>query len=407
MNLYELNQQMEAKTSELRGILDNAPKKQMPDGTSVPDLTADQVGEIQQRNSELNELGAKRDALAEAEGKIRAERKVGNRLDVASGPAQSKNIGEQFEEAAKSLIQAYNTNRTMGAKEINFSDGAEIKTTVTTAAGFAPFVNRSGVVMDTVQVQPALMDFLPVIPVSQTAYKWMKETTFTNNAGTKSEGSAYDEAALAWTEQTVAMERVGVHIPVTQEQLEDEAGVMELIQRRLAFMVRSKAGNQVINGDGTSPNWEGILNLAGIQTEAKGANPVFDAVMNAIVKVDTDAATTNGGAAANLVVMNLADYADLVLARTADGVYIYGNPADAPVQRLWGRQVITDQNLAAGTAIVLDTNFFSVAMRRNVTLSMTDSHGTDFIGNVLRFKADMRGNLISFRDAAACQVTGL
>lgn len=129
--------------------------------------------------------------------------------------------------------------------------------------------------------------------------------------------------------------------------------------------------------------------------------------MNAIVKVDTDAATTNGGAAANLVVMNLADYAELVLARTADGVYIYGNPADAPVQRLWGRQVITDQNLAAGTAIVLDTNFFSVAMRRNVTLSMTDSHGTDFIGNVLRFKADMRGNLISFRDAAACKVTGL
>jgi HK97 family phage major capsid protein len=407
MNLYELNQQIEAKTSELRGILDNAPKKQLPDGKSAPDLTADQVGEIQQRNAELNDLGAKRDALAEAEGKIRAERKVGNRLDVASGPAQSKNIGEQFEEAAKSLIQAYNTNRTMGAKEINFSDGAEIKTTVTTAAGFAPFVNRSGVVMDTVQIQPALMDFLPVIPVSQTAYKWMKETTFTNNAGTKSEGSAYDEAALAWTEQTVAMERVGVHIPVTQEQLEDEAGVMELIQRRLAFMVRSKAGNQVINGDGTSPNWEGILNLAGIQTEAKGANPVFDAVMNAIVKVDTDAATTNGGAAANLVVMNLADYADLVLARTADGVYIYGNPADAPVQRLWGRQVITDQNLAAGTAIVLDTNFFSVAMRRNVTLSMTDSHGTDFIGNVLRFKADMRGNLISFRDAAACQVTGL
>ena len=81
--------------------------------------------------------------------------------------------------------------------------------------------------------------------------------------------------------------------------------------------------------------------------------------------------------------------------------------ASAPAQRIWGRQIITDQNLAAGTALVLDTNYFSVAMRRNVTLSMTDSHGTDFIGNILRFKADLRGNVVSFRDAAACKVTGL
>jgi HK97 family phage major capsid protein len=406
MNLFELNQQIESKTQELKGILAAAPMKKMADGKEYPDLNADQLNEINNRNQELNELGKSRDALAEAAAKTRGER-VGNRLDIGGGESSAKSYQEQLREGVGALAKGYREHRSMGAKEIEFADFAEVKTTVTQSAGFAPFVNRSGIVIDTVQVQPLLMDFLPVIPVSQTSYKFMAETTFTNNAGTKSEGSAYDEAALAWTERTVPMHRVGVHIPVTQEQLEDEAGVQALIERRLGFMVRAKAGNQVVNGDGTDPNWEGILNLSGVQTQAKGADPIYDAIMNAIVKVDSDAATTNGGAMANLVAMNIADYAELVLARTADGVYIYGNPVDAPAQRIWGRQIITDQNLAAGTALVLDTNYFSVAMRRNVTLSMTDSHGTDFIGNVLRFKADLRGNVVSFRDAAACKVTGL
>jgi hypothetical protein len=157
MNLFELNQQIESKTQELKGILAAAPMKKMADGKEYPDLNADQLNEINNRNQELNELGKSRDALAEAAAKTRGER-VGNRLDIGGGESSAKSYQEQLREGVGALAKGYREHRSMGAKEIEFADFAEVKTTVTQSAGFAPFVNRSGIVIDTVQVQPLLMD---------------------------------------------------------------------------------------------------------------------------------------------------------------------------------------------------------------------------------------------------------
>lgn len=400
---------LETGRAQLKEILDAGEVKKTADGEETRNYTPAQLKEIQDRNAELNAWGEQLDTLRK--GRANAEAKDDYREPIANRPGgdmgvSAKSGDELLVDAAKDLAKGLREGRGFTSKTVDF-DPRELKTTVTTAAGFAPFVNRSGNVIDTVQVRPTLFDYLPIIPTTQNGYKFMQESTFTNNAGPKAEAAAYDEAALAWTEVTVVPERVGVHIPVTEEQLDDETGVEALIQRRLIEMVRIKGDAQALNGNGTSPQWEGILNLSGIQTQAKGGDPTFDAIFKAMVKVNTDAATTNGGANANLVVLNMSDYQDVVLSRTADGVYIYGDPQNAPAQRLWGVNVLLNSNLAAGTAVVMDTFYIQLLIRRGIEISMTNSHGTDFIGNVLRFKADMRGNVVAQREAAACKVTGL
>jgi HK97 family phage major capsid protein len=236
----------------------------------------------------------------------------------------------------------------------------------------------------------------------------MKETTFTNNAGVKGEGVAYDEAALAVAQTTVTMNRLGVYIPVTDDQLEDEPAANAYIDRRLRDMVRIKMEAQILNGNGTEPQWEGILGLSGIQTlDSTSYDSKFDALHLAIMNVMRSDATTYGGGMANLIAMAPADWQDFATTRTADGVYIYGSVVDAVTRRAWGLPVIVNFTITAGTALVLDTRYFPIGIRRDMKLERTNSHGELFIAGTQVIRADIKGNVIPIRDAAAVKVINI
>jgi HK97 family phage major capsid protein len=231
----------------------------------------------------------------------------------------------------------------------------------------------------------------------------MEETTYTNAAAEIAEAGTFPEAALALTEQTVLVRKIAVFLPVTDEQLEDEPQVRGYIDNRLPFMIRQRLDSQLLVGNGTAPNLRGLLNISGIQTQAKGADPTPDAIYKAIVKVET-----TGQAMANGVVMNPSNWQDIRLLRTADGIYIWGNPSDAGPERIWGLQVVRAQAETAGTAIVGDfQNFSELSIRRGIDVQVSNSHSTFFVEGKQAIRADMRAALVVYRPAAFCTVTGL
>lgn len=282
----------------------------------------------------------------------------------------------------------------------------EAKATMTTTAGMPPEVLRSGYLVPSVQRPPQLVDFLPVIPTQQNAFKLMRESVFTNAAGTKGENAALDEATLTFAEVTVPIRRLGVVLPVTEEQLEDEPGVRALIEQRLSLMLRQVLDSQCLSGDGNAPNLTGLLNLPGIQTQAKGADPIIDALAKGMDKVRRSG-VGNGGAVPNLILLNPADYLKLVLARTTDGQYVMGHPSDEMTTRLMGVSIALNEALPVGTALVMDTQYFGLVIRQGITMAVSESHTDTFAKNVLTVRAHLRAALASFRDAAACTVTGL
>lgn len=402
-SITELRERLAAKQDEVKKVLDEAgPDLNMEQVKSLSGDSRDKVAWIREKNDEMNEIA---DELKDAEALERAaadqkaaeeylEKPKGS-LQFPSGdegPAEAKSLGDLFLES-----DAYSSKGT--ETELDF----DVKTLMETSAGWAPESTRTGKVVDIATQPIEILDLIPTTTTGQAAVVYMEETTFTNAAAEVAEGGTYPEAALALTEQSSPVRKLAVFLPVTDEQLEDVPQVSGYVNNRLPFMLRQTLQTQVINGDGIAPNLEGIVNRTGIQTYALSAEPVPDAVHKGITLV-----RVTGRAEPDAIGMHPNDWQDVRLLRTADGIYIFGNPSEATVPRMWGLPVAVSTTFAENTALVGAFGEYSeLAIRRGIDVQVSNSHGTYFIEGKQAIRADMRAALQVYRPAAFCTVTGI
>jgi HK97 family phage major capsid protein len=409
--LDELNGKIEAKQKTLGDIFAEAgPEIDLSKVKSLSGDTYAKAEEIRKLNDELTDLGKQRDQLATV-------KKAAEGVRVAPGPGgKAEAGGEQGAEPgapsvttpqSKSFGQLFVESKAY--KQRNGSVGPEskldieLKTLFQTTAGWAPETLRTGRVVDFATRPVQVTGIIPMTTTTQAAVVYMEETTFTNTAAEAAEGAAYAEATLALTEQSSTVRKIAVFLPVTDEQLEDEPQVRGYLDNRLPFMIRQRLDSQILVGNGTAPNLRGILNVVGIQTQAKGADPVPDAVYKAIVKV-----RTIGFAEPNVAIFHPNDWQDVRLLRTADGLYIWGNPSEAGPERIWGLTVAQAVALTENTGVVGDfANFSELAVRRGVDVQVSNSHDVFFTAGKQAVRADMRAALVYYRPAAFCTVTGI
>ncbi|MFW6331217.1 MAG: phage major capsid protein, partial [Gemmatimonadota bacterium] len=308
-----------------------------------------------------------------------------------------KSLGQRFVESEE--YKAFKADRKPTV--VSFED-VEIKALMTTTAGWAPESTRTGRVVDDVTRPIQLLDLIPMGQTGQASVVYMEETTRTHDAAEVAEGAAYGEDTYELTERSSQVRKIASSIPVTDEQLEDEQQVRSYLDQRLRFGLRQRLDNQVINGNGTAPNLEGILNVAGIQTQALGADPRFDAVHKALTLV-----RVTGRAFPNAIVLHPNDWQEFRLSRTADGIYILGNPAQAGAMSLFGLPVALSDAIAEGTGLVGDfQNFVQLWERRGIELQVGYVN-TQFTEGEQTLRADMRAALTVYRPAAFCTVTGI
>jgi HK97 family phage major capsid protein len=312
-----------------------------------------------------------------------------------------KSLGELFLESA-----AYKSRGAESRIDI------DMKSIMQTGSGYAPESTR----LPRVELYPLrslrVAQVFPTFPTGFDTIKYMEETTHTNNAAEIAEETdassptAYGEAALAFTERSVPVEKLPVWIPVTEEQLADVAGIGAFVEGRLGYMVLNKLDSQLVAGTGTPPALRGYLNASGIQTQAKGADPTPDAIYKAMTKIRGTTAGT-GFAEPSAVIAHPNDWQDIRLLRTADGVYIFGSPTEPGPDRIWGVPVIVTSAETENTIGVGDfANYAAVYMRQGIEFKISDSHGYLFTSGVLAIKATMRAAVVYFRGTAFCKVTG-
>lgn len=417
----------EAKTDDgqydFRKVSDDTIKSCLGDDLKS---TAQIVEKINEKNAELDELAqqaegleaAEKAALQQAAREKQVKRPPFAGADPGNHPsveARMKSIGEMvtgeksYQDWAKrgaangidfSFDDVWPSD--MLAKGVSFNT-IGYKADFTTTAGWAPESVRMPGFVEATARPVQLVDIVPVSQIGQSQVVYMEETTRTHAAAETAEGGTYAESTFVLTEKTSPVTKITDSVPVTDEQLEDEAQVRSYLNSRITFGLRQRLDGQLLVGNGTSPNLRGIKNVVGIQTQAKGADPVMDAFFKAMTKI-----RVTGRAMPTHHVMHSTDWEGVRLLRTADGVYIWGNPSEAGPERMWGLPVVQCEADAAGTGYTGSflPPWITAHERRGIDIQV-GYVGSQFAQGKRTIRGDTRWALTLFRPAAFCSVTGL
>ena len=408
--LKEAEGKLAAKQAELKGIFDEAgPELDMSKVKSVAGGDRQAVLEhIRALNAELDELGAKAGELREIQAAADRAARIPGQRESGDG-SDTKGAGDKHERELKSIGELFTASNAFKLKQRGQTSGpvssvdVELKTLMTTSAGWAPEVTRTGRIAEYAYRPVQILDLIPQTTTGQAAVQYMEETTSMNAAAEVAEGGTYAESALALTEMTSNVRKIATFLPVTDEQLEDEPQARGLINNRLPLFVRLRLDGQVVNGNGTAPNLRGFLNVVGIQTQAKATDTAPDAVYKALTKIRVTGRATPGS-----VIMHPTDWQGIRLLKDSTGQYIWGSPTEAGPERIWGLPVAQSDVIAQGTALAGDfATHTELAMRRGIDVQISNSHGTFFVEGKQAIRADVRCALVVYRPAALCTVTGL
>lgn len=269
-------------------------------------------------------------------------------------------------------------------------------------------------------------DLCTNINISSDTFEYVQVTGKTNNAAGVAEATtaadpaisgaspgpytvatasgAKPESALTLAVVSSPVETIAHLIPITRRAAADAPQVRQLVDAFLLYGLKEEEEDQILNGDGTSPNLDGILNTAGISTVGS-AGTDLDAIVDAIRTIRADNREPNA------LVIHPNDWysTGFLLAKDSAGNYLVGDPRSSldQLNALWGLRVVVTPAMTENTALVGDFTQAVVADRQQSAIYVTDSHKDWFQRNLLAVLAEERLGFGVLDPDAFCTVTAV
>ncbi len=221
-------------------------------------------------------------------------------------------------------------------------------------------------------------------------------------ASSVAEGSAKAEVELTWDPDDAPVRKVAAWVPVTMEIIEDVPTLQGYIDTRLAYMLAVREEQQVLSGNGTSPNLKGILQYSGLQTQSYISGDPMASLGRGIGKIE------NVDGEPDAIAMNPTDFWVMATTRYAnqfDGGFggTLNIPFGAPPQNPWGLPVIRSRAITTGKALIgafrMGATIFD---RMQVTIRVGNQHSDFFTTNKVAILAEERIALAVMRPDFFC-----
>src|ERR1043165_1182723 len=190
--------------------------------------------------------------------------------------AKGSMIGESPGVELRSLISSVETRALWAAGDANVS--------ITMLPAGQPFL------VDTRRRRLFIRDLIGVQGTGLAAIPYIRELNPVANAlsaSTVAEGATKPEAKVEFTPDIAPVQVIAATIPITTQIMEDSPTLMGYINGRLTYMLEYREEDEIIRGNGVTPDLKGILTYSGIQTTpTAGAGEYAITIGNAIAKIE-------------------------------------------------------------------------------------------------------------------------
>lgn len=228
--------------------------------------------------------------------------------------------------------------------EVTKSDLASMKEMKVTSAGIvAP--NYDPVIQPGLRQELRIRDLLTSIPVSGQSYTYFRENLHTRGAKPVAEGGLKPTSNVTFTTETDRVKKIAVWMPATDEVLSDVPQMFAYLQQLLRYDLKLEEEAQILKGDGTGENLNGLMTQATTYNAAlsKAGDTAIDLVRRAIYQVRKQSLMSADG-----VVMPELEWMNIELQKDGENRYLFANLQGLVTPILWGRPVITSDSMDEG-----------------------------------------------------------
>lgn len=328
------------------------------------------------------------------------------------GNPERRSAGELFvaHEGYGQFAGAHRSGATFYEHEMRGSllvDNREVRTQIDSTADtmWKPVGTPSDMPIRVRQTRLFVRDCLSVQGTNLPSVPYIRElNVVTNELGASSvvEGTAKPEVVMQFEQDDAAIRKIAAWIPATTEIIDDAPTLRGYIDTRLAYMLALREEQQLLNGTGAAPQIKGLLQYAGLQTQAFSSDvaTTLGLAIGLIENVDGEPDT---------IAMNPIKYWAMLTTRTAnkfDGGFSGEAPWGAPVGGVWGMNIIRSRSLTLNQGLVgsfrLGATLFD---RLQTTLRVGNQHSDFFTTNRVAILAEERIGLAVHRPDFFCLAT--
>lgn len=284
----------------------------------------------------------------------------------------------------------------------------EVKTAIINATGqnqpLVPADRLSGI-NTTPNRELTIRDLIPTSATNSNLVEFVRENTFTNNAGPQVSGSpeAFEnvtkpESGITFTLVNEPVQTLAHWIPASKQVLSDSVGLQSFISNRLMYGLKLYEENQLLSGTGANGQLNGLITQATAYTvQSPQLTNELDIIREMIKQAHVANYRPDG------IILNPQDWYDIDVRKvgSSDDRYVVGNPRAMSTPTLWGLPVVVTNAISSGTCLLGSFGLGAeIKDREQAMVEVSRENSDNFVKNMCTILAEERIALCVYRTEA-------
>lgn len=379
----------------------------------------DQIGALVDEKIEKASGQAMENAKGEFESSLKSEiENLSNKfVEINDRIDQSEvNMKKSFETATKanfksSLTDAIEGGALKGLTEGNYNSAkfevkaaGDMNISGNTTGDVAEIDRIAGIKADALRADH-IRGLLPIGSTDAQTISFVKEANAENGAAAVAEGSTLAQSDIDLVETTVKLEKIGTYMRITEEMLSDIPALTSFLSARVPQRILAAEDNEILNGDGTTPNLDGLFTDGTAFAEGGFADAVesaneYDVLIAALNQLQL------ANYKANVILMNPTDLHKIVLLKSTANEYLKNQIYQGLQPSIAGVPIVTNTAVTAGKFLTMDSNRATQFwIRQNLAVEFSKEDSTNFRDGFVTVRATERVALTNYETSGIVQGT--